>query len=142
MKEKTLVIVKPDAVGRNLVGNVIAKFEEAGLKVIASRVLSLRREEAETFYAVHKERPFFGSLCDFMCSGPCMPLVLEGDDAIKTARKVMGATDPDEADEGTIRKEFAESKERNSVHGSDAPEAAAAEISFFFPTTAFLTTSR
>lgn len=131
--ERTLVIVKPDAVGRNLIGKVITKFEAGGLRVLAARLVRLSRTEAEAFYQVHRGRPFFESLCAYMTSGPALPMVLEGEDAIKRAREIMGATDPAQAAPGTIRKDLAESKERNSVHGSDAPETAAVEIPFFFP---------
>lgn len=136
MAERTLIIVKPDAVVRNLVGKVLTKFEEGGLKVLAARMVRLSRAQAEGFYAVHKERPFFDSLCTYMTSGPCMPCVLEGDNAVARAREIMGATDPAQAAPGTIRKEYAESKERNSCHGSDSPENAAIEIAYFFPAVA------
>lgn len=130
--ERTLSIIKPDATRRNLTGKIIAKFEDAGLRVIASRRLRLTRADAEAFYAVHKERPFFGELVDFMISGPVVAQVLEGENAIQKNRDVMGATNPEKAEPGTIRKEFAESMGANSVHGSDAPETAANEIKFFF----------
>lgn len=130
--QRTLSIVKPDATRRNITGKIVARFEEAGLRVVAQRRVKLSREEAERFYAVHKERPFYGSLCDFMTSGPILVQVLEGENAIERNRDVMGATDPAEAADGTIRKDFAESIEANSVHGSDAPETAAKEIAFFF----------
>jgi len=133
MTQRTLIIVKPDAVERNLIGRVLTKFEEKGLKIVAARFLHLKREEAEKFYSVHKERPFFKSLCDYMVSGPCMPTVFEGENAVARGREIMGATDPAEAAPGTVRKDFAESKERNSSHGSDSPENAAQEIKFFFP---------
>jgi nucleoside-diphosphate kinase len=130
--ERTLSIIKPDATRRNLTGKVIAKFEEAGLRVIASRRLRLSTADAEAFYAVHRERPFFQSLVGFMTSGPVVVQVLEGENAIAKNREVMGATNPANAAPGTIRKEFAESIEANSVHGSDGPETAANEIKFFF----------
>ena len=131
--ERTLSIIKPDATGRNLTGSINAKFEEAGLRIVAQKRLRLSREEAEAFYAVHRGRPFFDELCEFMSSGPIVAQVLEGEDAITRNRDVMGATNPAEATEGTIRREFARSIGENSVHGSDAPETAAAEIAFFFP---------
>jgi nucleoside-diphosphate kinase len=130
--ERTLSIIKPDATRRNLTGQINARFEEAGLRIVAQRRIRLSRREAESFYAVHKERPFFESLCSFMCSGPVVVQVLEGENAIEANRKVMGATNPAQADAGTIRKDFAESIEANSVHGSDAPGTAAQEIAFFF----------
>lgn len=130
--ERTFSIIKPDATRRNLTGKVTAKLEEAGLRVIASKRLHLSREQAEAFYAVHKERPFYGDLCTFMTSGPVVVQVLEGEDAVNKNRAVMGATNPANAEPGTIRAEFAESVEANSVHGSDAPETAAEEIKFFF----------
>ena len=130
--QRTFSIIKPDATKRNLTGKIIAKFEEAGLRVVASKRIHMTREQAEGFYAVHKERPFFGELVDFMISEPVVVQVLEGEDAIAKNREVMGATNPAEAAEGTIRKEFALSIGENSVHGSDAPETAAEEIKFFF----------
>lgn len=130
--ERTLSIIKPDAVKKNVVGQCLAKFEEAGLKIVATRMMHLSRRQAEAFYAVHKERPFYGSLVEFMTSGPVLVSVLQGDDAIKTNRRVMGATNPADADEGTLRKLFADNIEQNAVHGSDAPETAANEIAFFF----------
>jgi nucleoside-diphosphate kinase len=130
--ERTFSIIKPDATKRNLTGKITAKLEEAGLRVVASKRLWLTRAQAEGFYAVHKERPFFGSLCDFMTSGPVVVQVLEGENAVARNREVMGATNPADAAEGTIRKEFAESIEANSVHGSDSPENAAIEIAYFF----------
>ena len=130
--ERTLSIIKPDATRRNITGRINSRFETAGLAIIAQRRLKLTRERAEAFYAVHKERPFFGSLCDFMTSGPVVVQVLEGEDAVARNLEIMGATDPAEAAEGTIRKDLAESKEANSVHGSDSPENAAEEITFFF----------
>src|SRR5580698_9295902 len=130
--ERTLSIIKPDATRRNLTGKIIAKFEDAGLRVIASRRMKLSTADAEAFYAVHRERPFFRSLVDFMTSGPVVVQVLEGEGAIAKNREVMGATNPANAAPGTIRKDFAESIEANSCHGSDAPETAANEIHFFF----------
>ncbi|HEY5346594.1 MAG TPA: nucleoside-diphosphate kinase [Rhizomicrobium sp.] len=130
--ERTLSIIKPDATRRNLTGKIIAKFEDAGLKVIASRRMRLSTAQTEAFYAVHAARPFYRSLVDFMTSGPVVVQVLEGEAAIAKNRDVMGATNPANAAPGTIRKEFAESIEANSVHGSDAPETAANEIRFFF----------
>ena len=130
--ERTFSIIKPDATKRNITGKIIAKFEEAGLRVVAQRRIHLSREQAESFYGVHRERPFFNDLVAFMTSGPVVVQVLEGENAIARNREIMGATNPAEADEGTIRKEFAESIEANSVHGSDAPETAAEEIAFFF----------
>ena len=130
--QRTFSIIKPDATKRNLTGKIIAKFEEAGLRVVASKRIHMTREQAEGFYAVHKERPFFGELVDFMISGPVVVQVLEGEDAVKRNRDVMGATNPADADEGTIRKAFAESIEANSVHGSDSDENAKIEIEFFF----------
>lgn len=129
---RTFSIIKPDATKRNLTGAVTKMLEDAGLRVIASKRIHMSREQAEGFYAVHKERPFFGELCDFMTSGPVVVQVLEGDDAVKRNREVMGATNPADAAEGTIRKVFAESIEANSVHGSDSDENAAIEIDFFF----------
>ena len=130
--ERTLSIIKPDATKRNLTGLINAKFENAGLKIIAQKRLQLTRSMAEKFYEIHKDRPFFNNLVDFMISGPVVVQVLEGDNAVKLNRDVMGATNPDDAEEGTIRKEFAESIEANSVHGSDSLENAQNEISFFF----------
>ena len=129
---RTFSIIKPDATRRNLTGAVTKMLEDSGLRVIASKRIHLTREQAEGFYAVHKERPFFGELCDFMTSGPVVVQVLEGDDAVKRNREVMGATNPADAAEGTIRKVFAEGIEANSVHGSDSDENAAIEIDFFF----------
>ena len=129
---RTFSIIKPDATKRNLTGAVTKMLEDAGLRVVASKRIQMTREQAEGFYAVHKERPFFGELCDFMTSGPVVVQVLEGDDAVKRNREVMGATNPADAAEGTIRKVFAESIEANSVHGSDSDENAAIEIAFFF----------
>jgi nucleoside-diphosphate kinase len=130
--ERTLSIIKPDATRRNLTGQINARFEAAGLRIVAQRRLHLSRDQAEKFYAVHRERPFFASLCAFMTSGPVVVQVLEGENAIARNREVMGATDPKKAAPGTIRKDFAESIEANSAHGSDGPETAAAEIGFFF----------
>ena len=130
--EKTLSIIKPDATKRNLTGLINAKFEKAGLRIIAQKRLQLTKSMAEKFYEIHKDRPFYNDLVDFMISGPVIVQVLEGDNAVKLNRDVMGATNPDDAEEGTIRKEFAESIEANSVHGSDSLENAQKEISFFF----------
>jgi nucleoside-diphosphate kinase len=130
--ERTLSILKPDATRRHLTGKINAKFEAAGLAIVASRRLHLTKAQAEAFYAVHSHRPFFGDLVSFMTSGPVVAQVLEGENAVLKNREIMGATDPKKADAGTIRAEFAESIEANSVHGSDAPEAAVQEISFFF----------
>ena len=130
--ERTLSIIKPDATRRNLTGRINAKFEEAGLRIVAQKRIRLSRERAEQFYAVHKDRPFYGDLCAFMISGPVVVQVLEGEDAVQKNREVMGATNPEEAEPGTVRNEFAESIEANSVHGSDAPETAGSEIAFFF----------
>ena len=131
--ERTLSIIKPDAVGKNVIGQIYSRFEGAGLKVIAARMAHLSRREAEAFYAVHKARPFFSDLVSFMISGPVMIQALEGENAIAKNRELMGATDPKKADKGTIRAEFADSIDANAVHGSDALETAAAELSFFFP---------
>ena len=132
MTERTLSIVKPDAVKKNVIGEILRRFEAAGLKIVTTKMVSLTKAEAEGFYAVHKERPFFGSLTDFMSSGPILVSVLEGAGAIQAHRKIMGATNPAEADEGTIRKDFATNIEQNAVHGSDAPETARWEIGYFF----------
>jgi nucleoside-diphosphate kinase len=129
---RTFSIIKPDATRRNLTGAVTKMLEEAGLRVVASKRIRMTREQAEGFYAVHKERPFYGDLCAFMLSGPVVVQVLEGEDAVKRNRDVMGATNPAQADPGTIRKAYAESIEANSVHGSDSDENAATEIAFFF----------
>ena len=129
---RTFSIIKPDATRRNLTGAITKKLEDAGLRVVASRRIHMTREQAEGFYAVHRERPFFGSLVDFMTSGPVVVQVLEGENAVLRNREVMGATNPADASEGTIRKEFAESIEANSVHGSDSDENAKIEIDFFF----------
>jgi nucleoside-diphosphate kinase len=131
--QRTLSIIKPDAVAKNVIGQILARFEQAGLKVIAARMMQLSPEEAGRFYAVHKERPFFKDLVDFMVSGPVMVQVLEGEHAIQKNRDLMGATDPKKAEKGTIRADFADSIDANAVHGSDAPETAANEIAFFFP---------
>lgn len=133
--ERTLSIIKPDATRRNLTGSINARFEEAGLRIIAQKRILLSQSQAEQFYGVHKERAFFADLCGFMTSGPVVAQVLEGESAITRNREIMGATNPANADEGTIRKDFGESVEANSVHGSDAPETAAQEISFFFSQT-------
>ncbi|HHK74844.1 MAG TPA: nucleoside-diphosphate kinase [Rhizobiales bacterium] len=130
--ERTFSIIKPDATRRNLTGQITARLEAAGLRVVASKRLQLTKAQAEGFYAVHKERPFFNDLVAFMISGPVVVQVLEGENAIAKNRETMGATNPAEAAEGTIRKDFAESLEANSVHGSDAPETAAVEIAYFF----------
>ena len=130
--ERTFSMIKPDATKRNLTGPIVARFEAAGLRVVASKRLWLSRRQAEQFYAVHKERPFFGELTEFMSSGPIVAQVLEGENAIAKNREVMGATNPANAADGTIRKDFALSIGENSVHGSDAPETAAEEIAFFF----------
>ena len=131
--ERTLSIIKPDAVAKNVVGQIIARFESAGLKVIAARMMQLSTADAQAFYAVHRERPFFKDLVSFMISGPVMVQVLEGENAILKNRELMGATDPKKAEKGTIRADFADSIDANAVHGSDAAETAAAEIAFFFP---------
>ena len=130
--QRTFSIIKPDATRRNLTGQITAKLEEAGLRVIASKRVQLTEDQAKAFYAVHKERPFYSDLVAFMTSGPVVVQVLEGEEAVNKNREVMGATNPANAEDGTIRKLFAESVEANSVHGSDAPETAAEEISFFF----------
>ena len=130
--ERTLSIIKPDAVAKNVIGKIYSRFEKAGLKIVAAKMAHLSREEAEGFYAVHRERPFFNDLVEFMTSGPVMIQALEGESAIAMNRELMGATNPAEADAGTIRADFAESIEANAVHGSDAPETAATEITYFF----------
>ena len=130
--ERTLSIIKPDAVARNVIGEIYARFEKAGLKIVAAKMAHLSRTDAEGFYAVHKGRPFFNDLVEFMSSGPVMIQVLEGDDAILKNRDIMGATDPKKAAAGTIRRDFASSIEANAVHGSDSPESAATEIPYFF----------
>ena len=131
--QRTLSIIKPDAVAKNVIGQIYARFEQAGLKIIASKMAHLSKNEAEQFYAVHKDRPFFKDLVGFMISGPVMIQVLEGENAILKNRELMGATDPKKADKGSIRADFADSIDANSVHGSDAPETAAVEVAFFFP---------
>jgi len=130
--QRTFSIIKPDATARNITGKILDKLESGGLRVVAQKRISMTREQAEGFYAEHAERPFFGSLCDFMTSGPAVVQVLEGEDAIARNREIMGATDPAEAADGTIREDFGESKERNSAHGSDSPDSAVREIAFFF----------
>ncbi|MBY0475738.1 MAG: nucleoside-diphosphate kinase [Nitrosomonas sp.] len=132
--EKTLSIIKPDAVAKNVIGQIYSRFESSGLKIIAARMIHLSQSDAEQFYAVHRERPFFNDLVNFMISGPVMVQVLEGEDAIKKNRDLMGATDPKKAEKGTIRADFADSIDANAVHGSDASETATAEIACFFPT--------
>ncbi len=132
--ERTLSIIKPDAVAKNVVGQIMARFEAAGLKIVAARMLRLSREDAEGFYAVHRARPFFKDLVDFMVSGPVVVQVLEGENAIQQNRDLMGATDPKKAAKGTIRADFAQSIDANAVHGSDSPETASVEIAYFFPT--------
>jgi nucleoside-diphosphate kinase len=132
MTERTLAIVKPDAVAAGQAPQILARLEKAGFRVVALRMRSLTREQAEAFYHVHRQRPFFAPLCSFMSSGPCIPMVLERENAIAHLREVMGATDPAKAAPGTIRKDFATSIERNAIHGSDAPQTAAFEIGYFF----------
>lgn len=132
MMERTLSIVKPDGVARGLIGEVVKRFETAGIRIAAMKMVRLTKDQAEGFYAVHRERPFFGSLTDFMSSGPCVVMVLEGEDAIAKNRELMGATNYKDAAEGTIRRDFANDIEKNIVHGSDAPETAAFEIGYFF----------
>ena len=130
--ERTFSIVKPDAVAKNVIGEIYSRFEKSGLKIIAAKMLQLSREQAEGFYAVHKERPFFNELVDFMISGPVMVQVLEGENAIAVNRAVMGATNPKDAEPGTIRADFADTIDENAVHGSDGPETAKTEIAYFF----------
>ena len=130
--ERTLSIIKPDGVEKNVIGEIYKRFEDSGLTIVEAKMLHLTRDQAEGFYAVHKERPFFNDLVDYMISGPVMVQVLEGEHAIDRNRELMGATNPAEADEGTIRKDFATSIEKNTVHGSDGPDTAKEEISFFF----------
>ena len=130
--ERTLSIIKPDGVEKNVIGEIYKRFEDSGLTIVEAKMLRLTREQAEGFYAVHKERPFFSDLVDYMISGPVMIQVLQGENAIEKNRELMGATNPAEADEGTIRKDFATSIEKNTVHGSDGPDTAKEEISFFF----------
>lgn len=132
MTEKTFSIIKPDGVRQGDTGKILARIEENGFKILGLRMVQMTSRHAEGFYAVHKERPFFGSLTEFMSSGPCIVMVLEKDNAIEDLRKLMGATDPAKADEGTLRKDFASSIEANVIHGSDSPETAAAEIPYFF----------
>lgn len=132
MVERTLSIIKPDAVARGLIGEILRRFESAGLKIVAAKLLHLSREQAQAFYAVHKERPFYSSLTDYMSSGPILVSVLEGEGAIMKNREIMGATDPSKARPGTIRREWGRDVEKNAVHGSDGPETAAYEIAFFF----------
>ena len=134
--ERTLSIIKPDAVAKNVIGQIVGRFEQAGLKVVAARLQQLSRAEAERFYEVHKERPFYKDLVDFMVSGPVFIQVLQGENAIAKNRDLMGATDPKQAEAGTIRADFADSIDANAVHGSDSPETAAVEIAFFFPESA------
>jgi len=130
--ERTLSIIKPDGVEKNVIGEIYKRFEDSGLTIVDAKMLHLTRDQAEGFYAVHKERPFFNDLVDYMISGPVMVQILEGENAIDRNRELMGATNPAEADEGTIRKDFATSIEKNTVHGSDGPDTAKEEISFFF----------
>ena len=132
--EQTLSIIKPDAVRKNVIGKILARFEAAGLRIVAARMMHLSRAEAEAFYGVHRERPFFRDLVEFMTSGPIMVQVLEGEGAIMKNRDLMGATDPKKAAAGTIRADFADSIDANAVHGSDGPDTARAEVAFFFPT--------
>lgn len=131
-QERTLSIIKPDAVAKNVIGEIYSRFEKAGLRIVAARMMQLSREKAEGFYAVHKERPFFKDLVDFMVSGPVLVQVLEGDNAINKNREVMGATNPAEAAAGTIRADFASTIDENAVHGSDGPDTAKTEIAYFF----------
>ncbi|ETW99055.1 MAG: nucleoside diphosphate kinase [Candidatus Entotheonella factor] len=130
--EQTLTIIKPDAVGRHLAGNIIARLEAEGFELLGMKMVYMSKQDAERFYNVHRERPFFNDLTMFMSSGPCIPIVMQRDNAIDKLREVMGATNPSEAAEGTIRKEYALDIEKNSIHGSDSPESAAIEIPFFF----------
>ena len=132
MTQRTLAIIKPDAVAKGVAGAILSKIEQAGFKVLAAKLIQMSFDDAAGFYAVHRQRPFFESLCTFMTQGPCIPMVLEADNAIQKWRDLMGATDPAKAAAGSIRKEFAASIEANAVHGSDAPETAAFEISYFF----------
>jgi nucleoside-diphosphate kinase len=131
--ERTLSIIKPDAVAKNVIGEIYARFESNGLKIIAARMIHLSRFDAEGFYDVHRDRPFFNELVEFMISGPVMVQVLEGEDAIKKNRAIMGATDPQKAEKGSIRADYADSIQANAVHGSDAPETAAVEVAYYFP---------
>ena len=130
--QRTLAIIKPDAVAKGVVGHIVSRIEQAGLKILGAKMIHMSREEAAGFYIVHKERPFYASVCQFMTQGPCIPMVVEGENAIQRWRDLMGATDPAKAAPGTIRKEFASSIEANAVHGSDSPESAAFEIPYFF----------
>lgn len=139
---KTLAIIKPDAFGRGEAGQILAQLQADGFRIAAARVVHLSDAQAEAFYAVHRERPFFQSLVAFMTSGPCMPLALEREDAVSRLREVIGDTDPATAAEGTVRKRFAESKERNAIHGSDSPENGEAEVAFFFATGELVSTSQ
>ncbi|HEV8472713.1 MAG TPA: nucleoside-diphosphate kinase [Methylomirabilota bacterium] len=132
MTQRTLAIIKPDAVAKGVAGRITAKIEDTGFKILAAKLIHMSFDDAAGFYAVHRERPFFTSLCTFMTQGPCLPMVLEADNAIQRWRDLMGATDPAKAAAGTIRKDFASSIESNAVHGSDAPETAAFEIAYFF----------
>ena len=132
MMQRTLAIIKPDAVSKGAAGAILSKIEQAGFKVLAAKLIQMSFDDAAGFYAVHRQRPFFTSLCTFMTQGPCIPMVLEADNGIQKWRDLMGATDPAKAAAGTIRKEFASSVEANAVHGSDAPETAAFEIAYFF----------
>src|SRR3954449_2069828 len=132
-QERTLSIIKPDAVKKNVIGQIVARFEKAGLRVVAARMMHLSRAEAEGFYAVHRQRPFFKDLVEFMVSGPVLVQVLEGDNAVAKNRELMGATDPRKADKGTIRADFADSIDANAVHGSDSAENARIEVAYFFP---------
>lgn len=132
MNQRTLSMIKPDAVAANHIGEILSRFEACGLEIVAAKMLHLSHQQAENFYSVHKERPFFRDLVEFMCSGPVLVQVLEGDNAVEKNREIMGATDPSEAAPGTIRADFARSVSQNAVHGSDAPETAASEIAFFF----------
>ncbi len=134
--ERTLSIIKPDAVAKNVIGEIYSRFEKSGLKIVAAQMKQLSKAEAEGFYAVHRERPFFKDLVSFMISGPVMVQVLQGENAVQKNRELMGATDPKKADRGTIRADFADSIDANAVHGSDATDTAAAEIAYFFPTLA------
>jgi nucleoside-diphosphate kinase len=131
--ERTISIIKPDAVAKNVIGDIYNRFEKAGLRIVAARMLQLSREQAGEFYAVHKERPFYGELVEFMTSGPVMVQILEGEDAITKNRELMGATNPQEAAPGTIRADHAKTVDENAVHGSDGPDTAAVEMAFFFP---------
>lgn len=130
--QRTFSIIKPDATSKNLIGNIIARFEEEGIRICAMKKIHMTKGQAEGFYAVHRERPFFGELTEFMSSGPCVVMVLEGEDVIRRNREIMGATNPAEAAEGTLRKLYASSIGENAVHGSDAPETAETEINYFF----------